>query len=1197
MDRLQQEVQRSHKREADLQRQLSSSSTSATPTHTHSHTPSSSSTTKPETNFHLSDKFLDTSSNQDEHYEALKQQLKMARDATNAKDDALVSCREELAETKLTLDHCGALNTELQNDKARLTERLRELTRRHEELDKEIVASRTSVDFNSLQMSEKDHYIERLQDLIEKFEEEKKDYEREKIDLNSAEQRNLDSLRKVHEKEIQGLQDSLQSMEESCKEDIDKLIQQHSYEIEKCIHDGRVALEKANLEHSTIVQEMKSEGVGESYKQREGLKEIIFEKEAEILRLKGVIDLEKSHTETQKNQNTELKAQLAAQTNNLEGTSVEKGDMLKKHDAVVSALDHAKADLKKYEVIIDSLNLELQHEREALSLIRSECKEAKSTVSSLEAQIDLHKSENVMLKKLTEGVEENSRENERLKGMLQASKEDMVDMTAERDQACMNEKITREESLKKDELITMANSEVKRLVSKIDELTGELKICQQQLSDAQSEATRLEATVIEQREASGSVKGEVEALRSELLQAEKRLSAESYSSQSSRAGFERSCSRMLQALLKWDNQLSPILEGSDSQSRGNHNSFSLNDILHNPDDLFENSVSVVERIQYKMDRILKIRDMFGKSSERILHEMSKQFEAAHDKSSLMTYRVKDLEEKSKRMEKELEREAKRKDMNSQEMKSFQNTIVTEHVNELKEAEERASSLTVQLQSERHKSENLERDLLSLRDENSTLRSDRYEISQTESAVSSLSEKFQTMAESNRLMSLEIEERGQIINKLNDTIQALKSEKSALLAGVQRLTSQIEMRDQIISGHEDSVASFKSEISKLKTRQINPDLEKSIIDSQNILRSSISNFSSQVHEKESYGEHNVNDSALTSALLSDNAMSSSLQTMFNKLSEFVDSVSSLSKKSEQTLHQYENIQLSSSDSTSIESDIFELLDANSRLSSKLLQLAIDFKRLSRKVLLQSGEESQHQHHDHDGSKQFQSNSRQPSFDTGEFKRESNSPLLEERTSTFGRMKMHDDLDTTRGSTLGIESLLAGAGAGAGDSPLRPGDSAYTPVRPQSYRDYSVAKYTSESPFYQQASSPSANSRYSEKKTSPHSVKFADSHSRASFGSLSHTHTHTHGSTSGRLSTLGGMNSHSPTHSHLHMSGQNHSLQLSGSQHRFHSSQSRDHSVASMSSNRLSKLGSDLQTLAGKLDSFNAKSKSGSQVLRN
>lgn len=1189
---MQQETKRSHQRESELQRQLDEAVI----------------TTKPETNFHVSDKFLDTSSH-DEHIEALKQQLKMSRDATNAKEDALVSCHEELAETKLSLDHYGAVNNELQNDNTRLNERLRELSRRYDDVDKEIVASRTSVDFNALQINEKDNFIGRLQEEIEKLEQEKRNNEKEKAELMKAEQRNLDSLKKVHEKEVQSLQASLRLREDEYKDDIDKLIQQHSYELEKCMHDGRQSLEKESMEHSSLIQQLKSEGMGESFKQREELNAQIFEKEAEILRLQGVIDLEKAHCETHKSTIEELKKQLAVQISDLEGTTADKSDMLRKYDAVSSALEVAQADAKKYDVVIDSLNVELQREREAVDAQRAECKEAKSSITSLEAQLDMCKNENETLKQLTSGVEDNSRENERLKSMLQACKEDLVDMTAERDQTRMTEKITQDESSKKDELILMANAEVKRLGTKVDALDDELHKYQQLLHSEQSKVTSLEATVAEQREASAVVKGDLEKLRAELIISEQRVSAESFNSQTCKASFEKSCSRMLQAMIKWDVQLTPVLEGYTGQEGVSSYvveiPLSLDDILCNSDELFQNSVAVVERIQYKMDRILKIRDIFMKSSQKLLSDMDRKFDTAQDKTSIMSYRVKDVEEKSKQISHDLKEDVKRKEMNAQDMKSFQHTIVTEHVNELKEAEERASNLTTQLQSERHNSEKLERDLLVLKDENSALRSERYEIGQTESAVSSLSEKFQTMAESNRLMSLEIEERGQSINKLNDTIQGLTSEKNALLSGVQRLTSQIEMRDQMISGHESNVDDLKREILILKNRQINPELEKSIIDSQNVLRSSISNFNAQIHEKDTLhaAEQNADESALTSVLLTDNAMTSSIQSMFSKLSDFVDSVSSLSKKSEKMLQQYENIQLTGGqDRTSIENDMFELLDANSRLSSKLLQLAIDFKRLSRKALLHSNEEL----HPYDGSNIARTS--KPTFEAAETKSDFNLPPSELDLFGHGKNKYHDEGDVARGASLGIESL-----SGPYDSPLRPGDSAYTPMashlQQHSHKSFSHITATpsghesSLNRGSQRSYSPSRTSSFSPshvdysdgRKSSPHSVKFMNPHSRLSFESQAQSHGNSHFNQRNHFS-LSSSGSHN-----LHVSGesqQHHLTQsdvLRNSQSSFQRGSSRDSTV--LPGSRLAKLGSDLQNLAGKLDSFNAKSKSTSKFLQN
>ena len=1240
MDRLQREAQRSQKQETNLKLQLEAVTSSI---------PASS-----QSPYSLSAEFLDTSSSRNDltqQVEALQRQLKMARDATNAKDDALVASQEELAETKMSLDHFGAVNVELQNDTLRLKDRLRDFTRRTEELDKEIVASRTSVDFNSLQMSEKDHYIERLQDVIEKYEQEKKDYMSEKVDLSQAEQHNLDMLRKVHEQEIHSLQSAMQAQEESLRSDIEKLKELHLHEQTKLEHESRMTLEKITLEHTSLIHQLKNEDAGESYRLREGLNERIFEKEAEILRLKGVIELEKSRTETQNNVNGEIRKQLASQTNNLEGTSLEIMNSQRKYDALVIELQDVTADNKKFQVVIDSLNLELQHERGALDTLRQEFRETQTTISSFESQVNLYKSEINTLQQLSGGVEDTSRENERLKGLLQASKEDMVDMTTERDHSRMTENITKDESLKKDELIKMAKEDVDQLTSKVDVLSGELRQVQQDFHVETANVVRLEAILNEQRETISRNKSELDALRNDLSVSEQKMSTDSFNSQAATAGFERSCSLLLQALVKWDLLLTSTIDGEDEHTRrqghdSHTRSVSVEEILKNPDDLFQNSISVVERIQYKIDRVLKIRELFGKSNKTFVSDVERKFDAAQDKVSLMTYRLKALEEKSKHISHEIEKDAQRKELNTQEMKSFQHTVVSEHVTELKEAEERASNVTLQLQSEMHRSEGLEREVLLLQEENSALQAERYEIGQTEHAVSSLSEKFQTMAESNRLMSLEIEERGHTINKFNDQIQSLTSEKNALLAGVQRLTSQIEMRDTILTEHESTVESLKSQIAQLKTRQINPALEKSILDSQNILKSSMSNFNQQVHDggdRESYGglmePHNVDESALTSAFLSDNAVSSAIQTMFEKLSNFLSAVSALSKGSEDMLHRYENLQVATGrqDTSSTAHDMFELLDANSRLSSKLLQLAIDFKRLSRKVLLKSSEDpDKFEGVYYDSSRKSESRA----FDHSESKSEVSSPrasvslegdpfrkLMKFRESaevvdTHTQPHAHSDpfshTDSSRGGSLGMEALLSGSY----DSPVQArsggSGSAYTPVMSQQQEPMAMPSQQygagSHSPSFRsqhsqqpvsfpsplgQSSSSQPPTHMSRRQFPPNSVKFTDSHSRL----LSHE------------SQTNRNQSYSSSSPSLQFSGSHHSRQqqqfLRGSgggggggnfpsqsrSSQFSSSIVRDQTSV-VPGSRLTKLGNDLQNLAGKLDTFNSSSNNSTgRVLKN
>ena len=1100
---MQHEVQRSHKHEDELKRQLEISQVSSI-----------------ENNVRLSKQYLDpSSSGLEEQLSSLQEQLKMSRETCNAKEDALVSCSEELAEAKLSLDHHMAMNNELQVDNNRLKERLRDYSRRHGEMDKEIVASRTSVDFNHLQLSEKDNYIEKLERVIEQFEQDKKTYEKEKFELSRAEQKNLDSLRKVHENEIRKLQNDLKNLELSSKEEMERVLEDHASEIEKMEYESNMkyemAIKKLTLEHDNVVQQLKSEDAGEHYRIRESLNIQIHEKESEIMKLTGVIELEKSHTESQKVLNNDLKKQLEELRKSLDDTSLEKNDYHRKYETMANDLAKYSRECEDKQRIIDSLNNELHQAKDALDASRQELRVANNTISSLESQAKMYQEEVNTLKKLSYNIEETSRENERLKGVVQAYKDDIAELTAARDKALVAEQITREESVKKDEIIALSKGESERMNNKIDMLSDDLHKTQQELNVELSNVVRLEATVKEQKEAAVEMKNELETARHDLLSSEQKLSAMNFNSQSNFSDVERSCSLMIQSLIKWDQLFSEVVEGDYKSESAVSGSKSAEDIVKNHNTIFQNSIAVVERIQYKVDKMKKIREYFDGKYDRATNSIDKKFDAAQDKSSLLSYRLLNLEDRVKTIGKEVEKDQKRKEMSQMEMKSFQEVIVHERNNDLKNAQERASQLALELQSEQHRSAALERELSSLQHENSVLQSEQLDIQNTEVAVNSLSDKFKMMAESNRLISLELEERGQLISQYKQDIEDLTTEKNSLLKGVERLTSQVEMRDNIMKDHENVVASLKTEIQQLKSRQMNPDLEQSILASQDILKSSISDFNKQLQSGEDLvnglpqdKDTMLNESTLTSVFLSDNAATSSLQTMFSRLSNFMNSANELSKKSEDLLRRFEQ----SSSTSSLSSEVFELLDSNSRLSSKLLQLAIDFKRLSRKVLLQSSDENESL--------------------GGDIVRNSADTSLGRQRQLSPPSRFRGDVDfgrTSRGASFGIDTLSSPF---RDDSPLRPGDSAYTPLR---------------------------------------------------MGDLHHRYP------SSSISKAASSNLNKTPNSHIK------AYTSSGVRFdRSHSNENRQQDYVPGS--RLAKLGNDLENLAGKLDSFNANASNMTKIIK-
>jgi hypothetical protein len=146
-----------------------------------------------------------------------------------------------------------------------------------------------------------------------------------------------------------------------------------------------------------------------------------------------------------------------------------------------------------------------------------------------------------------------------------------------------------------------------------------------------------------------------------------------------------------------------------------------------------------------------------------------------------------------------------------------------------------------MEQEKRALENAQRQIESLRGELSQslavtaqCQVDLQALAHTERVMNELSARMSEIADANRQLATQLHEKQDECDRLQEAMSSMANEKLALTVCVDRYESQLRARDEAVRAYEARIDTLNKDVEKLRQRQINPELERTIRHTQSML---------------------------------------------------------------------------------------------------------------------------------------------------------------------------------------------------------------------------------------------------------------------------------------------------------------------------------------------------------------------------
>ena len=701
-----------------------------------------------------------------------------------------------------------------------------------------------------------------------------------------------------------------------------------------------------------------------------------------MVALKGIVQLERSRVDsltqelhTARKECDKWNKEAMSWKSRSEECSIRLEENSRRYDAAQETLQAQKEELML-------LKHDSQNSRQSMESVRREMQQKSEKISTLEKEVLSLKEEISMLRSLTEGVEGTSRDNERLKSALANAQHEMSVQQLKHDHVASTNMSLRSDLEKRDKRIQEMEEEASERSERLDSLSNDLNTCRVALSDEKSRSIALEAALKEHRVMSTNLQSELDNIKVQKLNEERRYSEEGSRLMHARSDFGKTCSVILHALLKWDRVLVLAMESFDIHDResndsgylslsrnsgggssrsssgamsiwwndssprsGNDTMMLVEEMMERPDELLQSSVAIVERIQVKVERLMKIRRLFEMKTTQLISVVESKFKHGQDTIELLSHKIGTMQHLVRNAEDIVLKEKKARDESNSSMRSFQESIVSGHTKQIRDLEEKCTEGALALQDSQHKVRSLEHEVHVLREEVSILTEEKDRLTDAEEVIEKLTAKFDDVAQSNQLMSHEIDDRGAQISDLKKRIREVTNDNDRLSAAATALKDQIELRDKVLNEQEAQLSGLRAEVNYLKQYQIDPKLEKSIIESQDVLRASLAT-------RHDGAEHRLRDDRSATVL----------QRVLSNISTLMDSAVRLVRDTQEMLQDFEDNHKSSAldlgtrhgllvssmrsgGTDAVDQNVLDLLNANAKLAVQLQHAINDIKKLS------------------------------------------------------------------------------------------------------------------------------------------------------------------------------------------------------------------------------------------------------------
>jgi DNA repair exonuclease SbcCD ATPase subunit len=378
-------------------------------------------------------------------------------------------------------------------------------------------------------------------------------------------------------------------------------------------------------------------------------------------------------------------------------------------------------------------------------------------------------------------------------------------------------------------------------------------------------------------------------------------------------------------------------------------------LLSVPTDQLLQRVAVrVERVGLKLQRTEKIRSFFVAQADKLVDVLQQGMLVSQERMTLYQHKMTEAEARLHKLKSTVQRDRKQRDEETQELMQFKEVVLSQHTAQLRDSEIRFAQVTQQLEHEKARSDELQRqvasqseELRSLHQINQRMHEDLEVLERTERIVGDLSSRAGELGELNRALSKDIDAKTEAVAHLTHENGELKYEHSSLVARTESLLQQVRSRDDAIEASEAKLQGLMREMERLKARQIHPDLAKTILDTQNILQTAVrgggasalpSSAVAPVHTRATTGDR------VGEYLSQVDQLESAAADLIRRTSEMVAGFEAHMSGSRSTMTR------GAAALSSLKQEVYELLDANSNLAVQVQQVAAEFKKSIRQLNL-------------------------------------------------------------------------------------------------------------------------------------------------------------------------------------------------------------------------------------------------------
>lgn len=575
---------------------------------------------------------------------------------------------------------------------------------------------------------------------------------------------------------------------------------------------------------------------------------------------------------------------------------------------------------------IEALSDALESSRNATRELEAECNALNNEIATLRS--DLSSS-----RKTGESLQDLTRENERLKASASSLREEVRQLS---DAGIAHQ--TELKGLK--EMLNKYSAELERTRSALKASDAHGECVEGLLTEEKVRAASAEASLTELRMLCDRMNAEIDAERAARAEMDKHHQDNHKRIDAFSKDSEELVTLLLGAVLEWDNALeaagaevvaSPMMSPSGRKAHTVGDVFNdssmyikearlvLKDRTMDSADVNKMSIVRVEKVRAKIERLLRLKANFETQCNQVTSNVTFKFDSLLDKVKLLGHRVTAAETRCGSIGSVIDKDHKKRSVETEENKSFREMVLSQH-------SQQVQSLMEAMERERNAAANLRAELDAKKREVDDLTQQISIIETAESSVRDLTARFNEVVESNRLLMMELNDRNSKFDKIRKEFNTITAEHAVV--------------KQKLSEKEIEAAQLSKDVEYLRAREIDPELERTFRETQSIMKSYRSGGAggSPVSRAEPHGHGGGS------------GPSRDLGTVIDRVAMLARSAEALVQSTSGVIDQYARWisgqrHGKSVDQRRLAEDVVEMLDRNHRLSMQLRDLTTELRRVA------------------------------------------------------------------------------------------------------------------------------------------------------------------------------------------------------------------------------------------------------------